>query len=179
MTPSSMRGCRPLGVFMRARSLAGARESGPELRPFSRVARLILAGDFQGAIMKYLRAFALAVLVCVGTASAEELTGLWKAKGRFGPDVRGPLIIVKEGADYSADMLGRRLPMGVHAGELRFELPAHLGSFRGKIEGRSILGHWFQPSTPVNWSGAKWPVEATPVRLEPDGPNRWRGSVAA
>lgn len=33
-------------------------------------------------------------------ASAGELAGLWKAKKRFGPDARGPLIIQKDGAAY-------------------------------------------------------------------------------
>ena len=59
--------------------------------------------------MTYLRAAALTILACIAVAGAEDLTGLWKAKGRFGPDARGPLVIQKEGAAYSADMLGRRV----------------------------------------------------------------------
>jgi len=128
--------------------------------------------------MTYLRAVAFAILACVAVARAEDLTGLWKAKGRFGPDARGPLIIQKEGASYSVDMLGRRVPVRTEAGELRFELPDRLGSFRGKIEAKNILGHWFRFGTPVNWSGSTWPVVLSPVLLEPDGPNRWRGNVA-
>ena len=30
-------------------------------------------------------------------ASADELVGLWKAKLRFGPDGRGPLVIQRTG----------------------------------------------------------------------------------
>src|SRR5688572_12499569 len=82
----------------------------------------------------YLRALALTFLACVGTAEAEELTGLWKAKGRFGPDAHGSLMIQKDGTTYSADMLGRRVPVRLEAGELRFELPGSLGRFRGKLE---------------------------------------------
>ena len=127
--------------------------------------------------MSYLRAIAFAALACVAAARADELTGLWKAKGRFGPDAHGPLIIQKEGATYSADMLGRRVPVRLEAGELSFELPERLGKFHGKLEAQNILGHWFRFGTPVNRSDATWPVVLSPVLLKPDGPNRWRGDV--
>ncbi|HET9473649.1 MAG TPA: serine hydrolase domain-containing protein [Steroidobacteraceae bacterium] len=127
--------------------------------------------------MKCLRAIAIALLVCVGTASADDLTGLWKAKNRFGPDSSGPLVIQKEGAHYVADMLGRRVAVRMEAGELRFELPDRLGRFRGKPEGSNILGHWFRYGTPVNWSSSTWPVAVSPLLLGPDGANRWRGEV--
>ncbi len=128
--------------------------------------------------MTYLRAVAFTILVCVGTVQAEELTGLWKAKGRFGPDARGSLIIQKDGATYSADMLGRRVPVRMEAGELSFELPDRLGRFRGKLEAQNIRGHWFRFGTPVNGSGNTSPVALSPVLLKPVGPNRWRGDVA-
>jgi len=128
--------------------------------------------------MAYLRPIALVVLACVAAASAEDLSGLWKAKGRFGPDARGPLVIQKEGSAFSADMLGRRVPVRQETGELAFELPDRLGRFRGKQEGPNILGHWFRFGTPVNWSEATWPVSLSPVLLKPDGPDRWRGDVA-
>jgi CubicO group peptidase (beta-lactamase class C family) len=127
--------------------------------------------------MKCLRALAITLLFCVAAVTAEDLTGLWKAKSRFGPDARGPLVIQKEGTGYRADMLGRRLPVRLEAGELTFELPDRLGKFRGKLEGKDIRGHWFRFGTPVNWSGSTWPVALSPVLLEPDGPNRWRGNV--
>jgi len=128
--------------------------------------------------MAYLRAIAFAVLACVATANADDLTGLWKAKGRFGPDARGPLVIQKEGAAYIADMLGRRVAVRLDGGELSFELPDRLGRFRGKLEAPNILGHWFRFGTPVNRSEATWPVALSPVLLRPDGAHRWRGDVA-
>jgi CubicO group peptidase (beta-lactamase class C family) len=127
--------------------------------------------------MAYLRAIAFAMLVCVGAVQAEDMTGLWKAKSRFGPDTHGPLIIQKDAANYIADMLGRSVPVRVEAGELAFELPNRLGRFRGKLEAQSIRGHWFQFGTPVNRSDATWPVAVSPMLLRPDGPNRWRGNV--
>jgi CubicO group peptidase (beta-lactamase class C family) len=127
--------------------------------------------------MTYLRSFVFAVLVSVSTASAGELDGLWKAKGRFGPDARGTLVIVSEGPTYTADMLGRRVPVHIDAGELVFELPDRLGRFRGKVEGKNILGHWFRYATPVNGNGSTAPVVLSPVLLKPDGANRWHGDV--
>jgi CubicO group peptidase (beta-lactamase class C family) len=127
--------------------------------------------------MKCLRVLAIAILFCVAVARSDDLSGLWKAKGRFGPDARGPLVIQKDGATYSADMLGRRVTVRMEAGEFAFELPDRLGRFRGKLEAQDILGHWFRFGTPVNWSGSTWPVAVSPVLLRPDGPNRWRGNV--
>lgn len=134
----------------------------------------------------YLRVVALAFLACVvvgahgasDSAPAEELIGLWKAKGRFGPDARGPLIIQKVGATYIADMQGHTVPVRIEAGEFAFDLPGRQGRFRGKLEAQNIRGHWFRFGTAVNGSGATSPVVLSPVLLKPDGPNRWRGNVA-
>ncbi len=62
--------------------------------------------------------------------SAQELAGLWKAKRCFGPDGRGPLAIQRTGATYTADMIGRILPVRFDKGELSFDLPNGQGSFR-------------------------------------------------
>lgn len=109
--------------------------------------------------------------------SMDELVGLWKAKKRFGPDARGPLIIQKDGAAYIADMVGRKVPVRIDQGELTFDLPDNQGTFRGKFEAKNILGHWFRPGTLVNGAGSISPVAASPVILKPDGPYRWSGIV--
>jgi CubicO group peptidase (beta-lactamase class C family) len=109
--------------------------------------------------------------------SPNELAGLWKAKKQFGPDARGPLMIQKEGMAYSADMMGRRVPVRVEKGELAFDLPGNQGGFRGKVERQNIVGHWLRPGTVVNGYGLSVPVAASPVILGPDGPNRWSGTV--
>jgi hypothetical protein len=118
-----------------------------------------------------------APLPALGGGSDEELLGLWKANGRFGPDARGPLIIEKEGATYTADMVGRRLPIRLEKGELAFDLPDKQGSFRGKLEGKNTLGHWFRPGTPVSGAGASAPIALSLVSVKPDGAHRWRGTV--
>jgi len=104
--------------------------------------------------------------------SAQELAGLWKAKRCFGPDGRGPLAIQRTGATYTADMIGRILPVRFDKGELSFDLPNGQGSFRGRLQaGGALLGHWYPPKS-VAMGG-----HATPVNLKPDGPNRWSGQV--
>jgi len=107
-------------------------------------------------------------------ASPDELVGLWKAARRFGPDGRGPLIITREGTTYIADMIGQQVLLREEAGRLSFELPDGEGSFRGRVQraGRRITGHWTSPNSLVH--GFKY---ASPVSLETDGPNRWRGNV--
>jgi len=105
-------------------------------------------------------------------ASADELVGLWKAKRRFGPDGRGPLVIQRTGPTYTAEMMGRTLPVRVEQGELSFELPNGQGAFRGKPQtGGAILGFWFPPNS-VAMGG-----HVSRVNLDPDGPNRWTGQV--
>lgn len=109
--------------------------------------------------------------------SVQQLAGLWKARKRFGPDARGPLIIQKEGAAYIADMMGRRIPVRIDHGELTFDLPDNQGTFRGRLEAKNILGHWFRPGTLVNGGDRTSLVAASPVLLKPGGPNRWNGHV--
>jgi CubicO group peptidase (beta-lactamase class C family) len=111
--------------------------------------------------------------------STNELAGLWKAKKRFGPDTRGTLVLRRSGEQWLADLAGRTLPVTTANGELTFALPGGDGTFRGALDGNgSISGRWLRGGTPVNGVGRRF-VIAYPVALQPDGPNRWRGSVAA
>src|SRR6185295_20074577 len=92
----------------------------------------------------------LAALPCAVTAAdaapPEELVGLWKAKRRFGPDARGLLVIQRTGSTYSAEMVGRIVPVRSEKGELSFDLPNGEGAFRGRLlDDGAIAGHWFPP----------------------------------
>src|SRR2546423_5823696 len=40
-----------------------------------------------------------------------DIVGLWKAKRRFGPDARGPLLIQRNGMTYTGDMMGFTFPV--------------------------------------------------------------------
>jgi beta-lactamase family protein len=101
--------------------------------------------------------------------SPDELVGLWKARRLFGPFARGPLLIERSNATYTAEMVGRRLPVRVERGELSFELPNGEGAFRDKLlAGGDLIGHWYRPPSSN--------VES-PVRLKWESPDRWRGEV--
>jgi CubicO group peptidase (beta-lactamase class C family) len=105
--------------------------------------------------------------------SADELAGLWKAKRWFGPFARGPLIMQRTGETYTADMMGKILPVRTDKGELSFDLPNGQGSFRGTLQAEgAILGHWFPPGTVIQTS-----QYVSPVLLQPAGPERWSGEV--
>ena len=118
----------------------------------------------------------LALLLVLRAAPAQQgmpdLTGLWAAKVRFGPDIRGPLFLIRQGNTWHADIAGFPEPVRRSARELSFELPDGRGSFRGRVTGAEIVGQWIGP---VNQSsGMRY---ATPLVLRPDGPGRWRGVV--
>jgi CubicO group peptidase (beta-lactamase class C family) len=116
---------------------------------------------------------ALALIVAAIPASADELEGLWKAKRWFGPFARGPLVILRTGTSYTAEIVGRTVPVRVDKDELSFDLPNGQGSFRGKPRaGGAILGHWYPPESMIQ--GSRY---ASPVQLKPDGPDRWSGQV--
>ena len=130
--------------------------------------------------MKHARiaAILLAVSVAATAAVPTELNGLWKSKKRFGPEARGTLIIQRSGEAYTADMVGRVLPVTVANGELTFALPDNGGTFRGKLnDANAISGHWFRPGTAVAGADRTTPISASPVTLKPDGANRWQGNV--
>ena len=104
--------------------------------------------------------------------TVDELAGLWKAQRLFGPVARGPLVIRRTGSSYTADMVGKTVPVRVANGELLFELPNNQGKFRGKLEaGRGIFGFWFPPGSPTGL------VRLLPVTLRAVGSSYWSGQI--
>jgi CubicO group peptidase (beta-lactamase class C family) len=100
----------------------------------------------------------LALPAGAASQAPPDLTGLWAATLRFGPDIAGPLIIYESPGGWRADIGGFSVPAQRRGGAFTFELPDGKGAFRS--------GHWIQPEG-----------FATPVRLVADGPHRWRGTV--
>ena len=111
---------------------------------------------------------ALAFLACASAGAQTapvDLVGVWGGRLRFGPDVRGPLILLRDGTSWRADIAGFSVPVHVDGQRFSFALPDGKGSFRGQVIGREVVGHWTHRRL------------ATPVVLEPDRANRWRGEV--
>lgn len=105
--------------------------------------------------------------------SARELAGLWEAKRRFGPDIRGTLLIKQSNGGWSAEIAGRSVQAKLAGDAITFELPDGANAFRGKFEARrtQIVGHWTQPA---NVEGGPY---ALPVTLTKYGRDVWRGNV--
>src|SRR5689334_15217740 len=100
----------------------------------------------------------LGASVPVAAQSPPDLSGLWSATRRFGPDIRGPLIIYRTPKGWRADIAGFSVPAQMKGQTFAFALPDAKGALRD--------GFWIQPDG-----------FATPVNLVREGPNRWRGTV--
>jgi CubicO group peptidase (beta-lactamase class C family) len=105
--------------------------------------------------------------------SAKELVGLWEAKRRFGPDVRGTLLITEGKSGWQAEIAGHSAAVKVEGDSVFLELLNGKGKFHGKFDARRtrIVGHWVQPA------GVEFSTSASPVTLTKYGRNAWRGTV--
>src|SRR4029077_8269960 len=81
-----------------------------------------------------------------GTAQAPpDLSGLWAATLRFGPDIRGPLIIHRTADAWRSAIAGVSVPARLKGQTFAFELPDGKGALRD--------GFWIQPdgfATPLH-----------------------------
>jgi len=107
------------------------------------------------------------------SATDVDLSGLWRAKRWFGPEARGAVVVEKNGDTYTADLMGRVVPVRVERGDVSFDLPNAMGGFRGRVQKDGALrGHWYPPtSTPRAFQ------YASPLHLKADGAKRWRGEL--
>jgi len=106
--------------------------------------------------------------------NASELAGLWAAKLRFGPDIRGPLTIERAAGGWRAEIAGVSSNARLLGDTISFDLPDGRGAFRGLMAPgrRRIVGHWIQATTVSNGS-----PYASPVTLARLGAERWRGDI--
>ncbi len=105
-------------------------------------------------------------------AATPDLEGLWVAHARYGPDLRGRLMIFPRANGLVADIAGFSVPVKQQGQKLSFDLPDGKGSFRGERSGDQIDGQWIQSVTVEG--GARY---ATPLVLFSDGDGRWTGNV--
>jgi CubicO group peptidase (beta-lactamase class C family) len=126
-----------------------------------------------------MKRMAIVLAGAVGLAAAviaqradKPLEGLWVAQQRYGPEIRGTLMIVPRDAGLVADIGGFSVPIRRQGERLSFELPDGKGRFRGVTRDGTIEGQWIQAVTIEG--GARY---ATPVVLRADGRGGWRGEV--
>jgi hypothetical protein len=104
----------------------------------------------------------------------DDFTGIWGFERLLGPEVRGKLTLVKEGAQWRAEIMGFETLAEQQGESLSFILPGNRGEFRAHQIGENrIVGHWIQPGDPVNNNSY-----ATSVELAPAGDGRWSGEIA-
>src|SRR5262245_2383270 len=106
--------------------------------------------------------FSVAVLgLLASTAAAQsstDLAGLWQSTLRWGPDVRGPLLIYQTPQGLVAAIAGFNVPVTRSGQSFSFKLPGGKGELRD--------GFWISE---LNF--------ATPAHLGAAGPNRWRSEI--
>lgn len=108
------------------------------------------------------------------SAPASDLAGLWEARLRFGPDLRGSLTIARDPDGWRGEIAGRTAPVNVDGDRVALTLAEGDGAFTGRRDTSQakITGHWIQARTVT--SGNRW---ASPMTLTRAGENLWRGEV--
>ncbi len=125
--------------------------------------------------MKNLLAVIAACVLLADSAAARELDGLWQAKRRYGPDIRGTLLVTQDGDAWQAEITGRKAPVTVNGDTVAFKIAdGKEGAYRGTFHKAraEIVGHWISGQRVEN--GLSF---ASPVTLAKSGANQWRGSV--
>src|SRR5258707_15785623 len=76
-----------------------------------------------------------------------ELVGLWEAKHRYGPDIRGTLIVTHPNGGWRAEIAGHTAEPDLKGDTIRFGLPNGKNNFIGRFDpgGAKITGQWIQP----------------------------------
>jgi CubicO group peptidase (beta-lactamase class C family) len=106
--------------------------------------------------------------------SPATLEGVWGATRHFGPEIRGPIEIVRSGDELRLRVAQYDVRLNNVRGALNSWLPAGQGRFEGWFEqnGTVIRGHWIQATTATDGSDF-----ASPVTLRSATRDRWTGIV--
>lgn len=107
------------------------------------------------------------------SADLQDLSGLWAAKRRFGPDVRGLIILERTSNGMQVDVAGRTAPVDLHGKQIAFKLAGGEGQFSGQFQNAGLIhGLWQRPGTLVNFRPTLSPVTLTAI-----APGRWVGQL--
>lgn len=115
-------------------------------------------------------AFALSQATRAQTTDA--LVGLWGCETTFGPQVRGELVLARDGPAWSMRAGGFEASFPVTGDEIRGALPGGIGELRARLEdgGSTVRGFWIQPRGNLGQF-------ASPVTLDRMPPDGWRGGI--
>jgi CubicO group peptidase (beta-lactamase class C family) len=114
-------------------------------------------------------------VLAAGQASVQALDGVWGATRYFGPEIRGPIEVVRIGGDLRLRVAQYDVRLNEYHGALNTWLPAKQGRFEGWYEqgGAVIRGHWIQATTVTDGNDF-----ASPVTLRAVSKHRWTGTLA-
>ena len=108
--------------------------------------------------------------------ASPDLSGLWEAQRRFGPEVRGTLLLrATPDGELEAEIDRFRVAVRREGDGLSFALPGDRGWFRGRFDRETgdVVGHWYAPRAMITGLS-----EASAVTLRRTGDERWGGRVA-
>ena len=110
-------------------------------------------------------------------APSEDVTGLWYAKLRLGPDVRGRLVLDRVNGAWRASLAGRSATVRVQGDSVMFELPGNAGAFSGRMRrGRASQDRTAADSVIAGWW--VYPTRSTaPLTLTSCGASCFEGNV--
>ena len=110
-----------------------------------------------------------ACFILAAPAFAADLDGLWQAKRRYGPDIRGTLLVTQSSDAWQAEIAGRKVPVEVSGDGLTFRIAeGKEGAFRGTFDKArtEIVGHWISEQRVENGLSFASPVIADAVEPE-------------
>jgi|CXWL01.1.fsa_nt_gi CubicO group peptidase (beta-lactamase class C family) len=121
----------------------------------------------------------LLALPAAAQNAGAELEGLWVVERTYAPALRGELDISREGGLWRGAIGGATAEARANNGVIRLDFGAH-GSFRGRLERGALRGVWIQPNSDAEERDdptATSQAFASPLALERNGSNTWRGAV--
>lgn len=121
----------------------------------------------------------LLALPAAAQNAGAELEGLWVVERTYAPALRGDLNIAREGDLWRGAIGDATAEARADNGVIRLDFGAH-GSFRGRLERGALRGVWIQPNSDAEERDdptATSQAFASPLALERNGSNTWRGGV--
>lgn len=109
---------------------------------------------------------------CMTGSAAPDLSGLWEARRRAGPDLHGPIALFRDGGGWRAEIGGQGSRCEAKDRSANCNFGANRGRLQLTLGERSAftVAWWIQPG--INGAGY-----ATPLDFVKAAPDEWRGTV--
>jgi CubicO group peptidase (beta-lactamase class C family) len=111
--------------------------------------------------------------------AGSELEGLWVVERTYAPQLRGDLVVTQLGEAWRGSIGSATAEARAENGAVRLSFGNH-GAFRGRVQNRTLNGVWIQPSSDAEERDDPTATSqsfASPIILQRNGRNSWRGQV--